>query len=327
MNQPLVSIIATFYNSGDFVHSAMKSLLNQTYQNIEFVCVNDGSTDDTLYHLNEYKSIDNRIVLIDKPNEGALHFAFAEAQKHVKGKYVMTFDHDDELSLNAIEEAVKVMEGNLELDMSLFKVLYIDENKVIKESKKQPEKILSGIEGVEATIGRFKYSFRCFYKTEIFNSVSFYFEEKWPNYDEYLGRVLISKCNKIGTNQGIYYYKWSLNSITTTISFKKIKHLETHILLMKELVIKLDLYNSIKERFEQSIFEKLNFYYDLYIKQIDSNNLKLEEKKYALDLFKRCYHAIDENILIKNNRNILYKIYLRILFLNFNIYAISRRLK
>ena len=47
---PKISIITTFYNSvklGDFVHRAMKSLLNQTYENIEFICVNDGSTDKT----------------------------------------------------------------------------------------------------------------------------------------------------------------------------------------------------------------------------------------------------------------------------------------
>lgn len=51
---PLISIITTYYNSvqlGDFVKSSMNCLLNQTYSNIEFICVNDGSTDSTLDNL------------------------------------------------------------------------------------------------------------------------------------------------------------------------------------------------------------------------------------------------------------------------------------
>ena len=66
---PKISIITTFYNSvklGDFVHRAMKSLLNQTYENIEFICVNDGSTDETLAHLKDYEKKDPRIIIINK---------------------------------------------------------------------------------------------------------------------------------------------------------------------------------------------------------------------------------------------------------------------
>jgi len=66
-----VSIITTFYNSvtlGDFVHRSMKCLLNQTYRDIEFICINDGSKDETHIQLKEYADLDQRIIVIDKKN-------------------------------------------------------------------------------------------------------------------------------------------------------------------------------------------------------------------------------------------------------------------
>lgn len=98
---PKISIITTFYNSvklGDFVHRAMKSLLNQTYENIEFICVNDGSTDETLAHLKDYEKKDPRIIIINKKNEGVAQYAKAAGQDTASGDYIMLFDHDDQIS-------------------------------------------------------------------------------------------------------------------------------------------------------------------------------------------------------------------------------------
>ena len=64
-----ISIVITFYNSvrlGNFVERSMNCLLNQTYKNIEYICVNDGSTDSTLSQLEDYAKKDSRIKVINK---------------------------------------------------------------------------------------------------------------------------------------------------------------------------------------------------------------------------------------------------------------------
>ena len=130
-NQPKVSIIATFYNSvslGDFVHKTMRSLLLQTYQNLELIFVNDGSLDNTLSQLEEYQKKDNRIIIVNKKNEGTAQYAKAAGQDVATGEYVMLFDHDDEVSLDAVEKAVKTFQENPSLQMVGFivKVCFAD---------------------------------------------------------------------------------------------------------------------------------------------------------------------------------------------------------
>jgi glycosyltransferase involved in cell wall biosynthesis len=64
---PLVSVIIPNYNYGRFVKDAIESVLNQTYRNIEILVVNNGSTDNSLKVLNEYR---DKIIIIDQENLG-----------------------------------------------------------------------------------------------------------------------------------------------------------------------------------------------------------------------------------------------------------------
>ena len=63
---PKVSYIMPVYNGSAFLREALDSILNQSYQNIEIIVINDGSTDNSLEILNTY--IDNRIIIINQTN-------------------------------------------------------------------------------------------------------------------------------------------------------------------------------------------------------------------------------------------------------------------
>lgn len=65
-----ISVIVPIYNVESYLEECLDSLIAQTYQNMEFICINDGSTDDSLRILREYEKKDLRIKVIDKPNEG-----------------------------------------------------------------------------------------------------------------------------------------------------------------------------------------------------------------------------------------------------------------
>lgn len=70
MNE-LVSIVIPVYNTADDLHQCLLSITNQTYKNIEIIVINDGSTDNSLEILEDYRKKDKRIVLFNNTNHGA----------------------------------------------------------------------------------------------------------------------------------------------------------------------------------------------------------------------------------------------------------------
>lgn len=69
-HQPLVSVIVPIYNAGQYLDQALSSIEGQSYRNLEIICLNDGSTDGSLETIKKHAETDDRIVTIDKPNEG-----------------------------------------------------------------------------------------------------------------------------------------------------------------------------------------------------------------------------------------------------------------
>ena len=69
-NNPLVSIIVPIFNAEPYLKQCLYSILAQTYRNLEIICLNDGSTDNSLATMQAYAKQDERIRVIDKQNQG-----------------------------------------------------------------------------------------------------------------------------------------------------------------------------------------------------------------------------------------------------------------
>lgn len=107
-NKPLVSVIIPCYNQGIYLDEAIDSVLSQTYQNLEIIVINDGSTDEfTNNLLSDYKR-DKTTVLITE-NQGLSNTRNTGIKK-AKGKYILPLDADDKIGKEYIEEAVNVLE-------------------------------------------------------------------------------------------------------------------------------------------------------------------------------------------------------------------------
>ncbi len=100
--QEKISIIVPCYNTEVFLKQCLDSLIGQTYQNLEIICVNDGSKDNTLQILREYAEKDDRIIVVDQENTG-LSGVRNKALSLSTGKYVTFVDSDDWLKLDYIE--------------------------------------------------------------------------------------------------------------------------------------------------------------------------------------------------------------------------------
>ena len=98
----MVTIIIPVYNVSKYLRSCLDSVINQTYKDLEIICINDGSTDDSLEILKEYADKDNRMIIIDKENAG-VSAARNDGINKSKGEYLFCIDSDDYIDNDFIE--------------------------------------------------------------------------------------------------------------------------------------------------------------------------------------------------------------------------------
>ena len=94
MKEPLISVIIPIYNMEFYLERCVDSVLNNTYQNLEVICVDDGSTDHSMEILRRYEAADPRIVVIAKEN-GGVSSARNAGLDRMTGEYVTFIDSDD----------------------------------------------------------------------------------------------------------------------------------------------------------------------------------------------------------------------------------------
>ncbi len=106
---PLVSVVMPTYNRANVIGGAIDSILNQTYDNFEFIIVDDGCTDSTYEVLEKYAAKDKRIILLKQNNQGPAAARNAAAYK-AKGKYIALMDDDDISLPNRLMKQVTFLE-------------------------------------------------------------------------------------------------------------------------------------------------------------------------------------------------------------------------
>lgn len=104
-----ISVIVPVYNVEPYLHRCMDSIINNTYRNLEIICVNDGSPDHCLDILNDYAERDSRVTVIDKPN-GGVSSARNAGLAIATGDYVAMIDSDDWVHKSYFEVLVNYAE-------------------------------------------------------------------------------------------------------------------------------------------------------------------------------------------------------------------------
>ena len=102
MNGIKVSIIVPVYNVEKYLEKCLDSIVKQTYENIEIILVDDGSTDKSGTILDQYAEMDNRISVIHKKNEG-VSTARNTGIEAARGEYICFADADMEKAMNSID--------------------------------------------------------------------------------------------------------------------------------------------------------------------------------------------------------------------------------
>jgi len=197
---PKISVIITVYNVEKYLSRCLDSVVNQTFKDLEIICVNDGSTDNSAEILDRYASKDKRIIIINQKN-GGLSAARNTGLRHASGQYIGFVDSDDWIDIDYYECLVGLAEkNNADIVMAGMRVVDQDNiydnttpnmvtNNFVRKIKNLPngginDKLLKSelFQGLEFPVGRYYEDnvvlLKVMYYSKIVvftNSVSYYY--------------------------------------------------------------------------------------------------------------------------------------------------------
>jgi len=132
---PLATIVSPCYNSEQYVGRMLDSILAQTHKNIESICVNDGSTDNTegviLSYAERFKKTGMKLIYAKQEN-GGLVSAINTGLKHANGDYLSWLDSDDFITPDSVEKKMVLLEDNPDYSIVSGNVNIVDESNINK---------------------------------------------------------------------------------------------------------------------------------------------------------------------------------------------------
>lgn len=214
--EKLVSIVVPVYNVEKYLKRCIDSLKSQTYNNIEILLVNDGSTDTSLSICEKEAIDDNRIKVISQKN-GGLSDARNTGINNATGEYICFVDSDDFVN----EYYVQLLFENLletNSDISVCNYMYIDENDKTWMRKEKNNKEYSNIDAVKDVLSTKQdtevMAWNKLYKKELFTKNNIYFPKGKIHEDNFTTYKLYYYANKISLiNDKLYYYYQRTDSI------------------------------------------------------------------------------------------------------------------
>ncbi|EJN0549109.1 glycosyltransferase family 2 protein, partial [Campylobacter jejuni] len=271
---PLVSIIIPCYNAENFIENCINSIINQTYINYEIICVDDGSTDNTLKILKNLSINNSRLKAYSINHTGIPSVVKNYGLKLAKGEFLLILDSDDMITEYFLEKGIKYFQDNL-VDIILYPVKFMFSNNNYKiiggiynnslnisdvNYLGATNKIISGRDAFRFSIYNKLIGFP-FYKKTIDKIINF--NEESFNGDEYSFREHLLQAKKIAfIDTEFYVYNFNQESITKKIGVHHWDTWKTWFNLEKL---------AQKHNYEKKLIKKINkirysIYYELCIK-------------------------------------------------------------
>lgn len=216
-----ISIIIPIYNVEDYLERCLNSLINQTLNEIEIICINDGSTDKSLNIIKKYKDIDNRIILITHENKG-IGYVRNEGIKIAQGEFIGFVDPDDWVDLNFFERLYKTAQKyNADIAVAGFIRLSKKKKNILLEYKS--EIATSNIDDKLklCDVPDQNYVWNKIYKLKNIKKENIHFPLLTAYEDVVTTPEIIYKLKKLVTVPNIYYYYWKRKGSLITLKDKR----------------------------------------------------------------------------------------------------------
>ncbi len=272
MKNPKISVIIPVYNVEKYLRECLDSVINQTFRDIEIICINDGSTDNSLNILEEYKRIDKRIKIIHQKNKG-MSVARNNGMKIAKGKYICFVDSDDWVDKKMCELFYLISKKN-NLDILVGGSNLIYERRVLRKIVKTDSRYsLSNLKTFDNEIFYWKNINNLFqinlcvwgklYKKDFLKKINISFPEGMfhEDYLFYLKTILLA--NKIGLlrNNLYNYRKLRKGAITYKIKDKNLMDIIKIMEMCKEFLVEKGFWDELKKEFIEFKFDTFDNFY------------------------------------------------------------------
>ncbi len=127
---PLISVIVPVYNTSEYLEKCLNTLMYQTYDNLEIICINDGSTDNSFEILKDLEKQDNRIIVYNQENNGT-GYTRNKGVEYANGDYISFVDSDDWILLDLYEKFINELSlQQSDIDIFMFNAAFYFENNI-----------------------------------------------------------------------------------------------------------------------------------------------------------------------------------------------------
>lgn len=298
---PKISVIIPIYNKSKYLRECLDSVLNQTLYEIEVICINDGSADNSFDILKEYAKKDFRILIFDQKNIGAAATR-TRGMARATGEYISLIDADDFISCDFYELLYsKAKKDNADIVRGLYRISYGDYscptalNNIILEKNKKSEKL--GVNDHSVVVCN------AIYRTSFLrnNNIDYYDDIKSVHDVPFTARVTYFSKKTVPA-LGIYYYRQNVDGQLTVFT------IDRFINTLKSNKITIDFINSVEyncvDDYIVAFKRCLLRYHNLFIRSLRepffSDNIKYELFIIMVDAYNKCrYH----DMLTSNKHN------------------------
>lgn len=308
----LVSIIVPIYNVEKYLRRCIDSLKEQTYKKLEIILVNDGSPDNCLAICNEYKELDDRIIVIDKKN-GGLSDARNFGLNRAKGEYIAFVDSDDYVENDYIESLLKsIKKNNTKIAQCAISIVDEEENYIKSWKNNGYSEIEDGNKLFKDYMNHTEYSegtivvWNKIYHKSLLQKIRFPVGK--INEDEFFTYKIFYNEKVSIVKDCLYNYVQNPNGIMSNLNKKiKLDVLEAH----KERTL-FYLNNDENELYDDSLNSAMDFILYIYKRVKNSKN---KEQYNMIKKYYKEYYKMSKNVTKKLKNIIFYispKLYLRI---------------
>ena len=291
MKNKRISVVVPVFNSSDYLQETVQSLLEQTYNNIEIVLVNDGSTDNSALICKKLKNKHSNVVFVDQSNQGAGHAMYNGALA-ASGYFLMFLDGDDWVDPEACENGIRVAsihdadivfwsfikeyKDKSEKNLLEFDKLSVFEGESLVTLRKRMVGLLGDQLSKPTRTDNMSSGWGKVFKREtlVNNKIALIGENDEDQFDVVLNLVMFSKAKKVVfiPKHFNHYRQYNINSITKNHGLNLFEKYKKMILSIEKYLVKIGEF----ENFEKALNNRISLSLINLILSVSSKKLLIK---------------------------------------------------